>query len=404
MITAALLAIVYKKRYAKKKVRRRATLDPFLDLDGEMVAVNQPLIIGDGPGPGGAVYSDPYTDDARPRTHSGSLSLTAPTRIMMMESNNTSRAVVGNDPSPTTDGRVTAESNDQHQPTDQLPPIGIAPPRSPQSLPQVQTQFPPEIPVPQPSISTFDAGTLAYLHYKDQTMDRNPPYLPENAEDPMLTSAFSVASELSPQYPVHAALNIDEAWRSSPDPIKASSSYRSPSLDRRHSFTPSFSGYEPEDAMVNVPLDQPAQDPEQGPPSPASEYSTSPQTMRGENRVSRPSPITEIVRMLSRSRDGSNDSETWISAPSEDSSPVVMTAKKVQVTRGPVSLSLTSPPYITSLGPSTSNRYGESLPQTEATKKFPRLPPPPGGLQPLPPLPQVQPLTLGKKRPAQGPS
>jgi len=399
VITAALLAILCRRRYLRR-VRRRATLDPFLDLDGEMVTVNQPLIIGDGPGPSGAVYSDPYTDDSRLRTQSGGLSLTTGTGLVMMgESNNSSRAVVGTDPSPTppdlTAG-LTAQSYDQHQPTGQLPPTQTARSRSrsPQSLPQVQTQFPPEFPIPQPSIPTFDDGALAYRRYNDQTTTvRNLPG-PGNAEDLRLTSAFSAASELSPQYTVRAPpppLKIDEMLRSSPDPIKTSSSYRRPSFDRRRSFTPSVSGYDHGDT-----LDPLAQDPaEELPPSPPSEYSTSPHTIRGSNFASRPSPITEVVEMLYHSGDGSNDSGTWISSQSEDtsrSSPVVMTAKKM-------SLSLTSPAYTTSLGPSAGNRYGESLPPTGATNTFPQLPPPP-----LPQLPQVQPLSLGKKRATKGPS
>lgn len=394
VITAALLATLCRRRYLRR-VRRRATLDPFLDLDGEMITVNQPLIIGDGPGPGVVVYSDPYTDDSRPRTQSGGLSLTTRTGLVMMgESNNSSRAVVGTDPSPTPPdltARLTAESYDQHQPTGQLPPTQTARSRSrsPQSLPQVQTQFPPQFPIPQPSIPTFDDGALAYHRYNDQTTtDRNIPG-PGNAEDLKLTSAFSATSELSPQYTVRVPpLKIDEMLRSSPDPITTSSSYRRPSFDRRRSFTPSVSGYDPGDT-----LDPLVQDPaEEPPPSPPSEYSTSPHTIRGSNFASRPSPITEVVEMLYHSGDGSNDSGTWISTQSEDTSPVVMMAKKM-------SISLTSPAYMTSLGPSAGNRYGESLPPTGATNTFPQLPPPP-----LPQLPQVQPLSLGKKRSTQGPS
>jgi len=354
------------------------------------------------------VYSDPYTDDSRPVTQSRTLSLTTGNPVMMGESNNTSRAVVGTDPSPSpsghTDGLVAGYHNQPHQ-TDQPHPTGIARSRSPQSLPQVQTQLPPAFPAPQPSIPTFDAGALAYIHHNDPTAGRNLPspghYSPGNAEDPMLTSAFSVAAELSPQYSIHLPhLTIDERWRSSPDPIKTSSSYRQPSFSRRQSFTPNISGYDPADTTVIAPIDLPMQDLDHGLPSPPSEYSATPHTIRGGNFASRPSPIAEVVETPSHPKDESNDSGTYISTRSDTSrsSPVVMTAERVQLTRGPASLSLASLAYKTSPGPSTDGRYGESLPPTGVTNEFPKLPRPP-----LPQLPQVQPLTLGKKRAAQGP-
>lgn len=403
-IAVALLAVLCRRRYLKKV--RRTTYDPFLDLDGEMVAVSQPLIIGDGPGPSRVVYSDPYTDDSRPVTQSRTLSLTAGNAVMMMESNNTSRAVVGTDPSPSpsdpTGGLVAEYRNQPHQ-TDQPHPTGIARSRSHQSLPQVQTQLPPSFPVPQPSNPTFNAGALANVRHNGPTTDRNLPspghYSPGNAEDPMLTSAFNVATELSPQYSIHLPpLTIDETWRNSPDPIKTSSSYRQPSFSRRQSFTPNISGYDPADTTVIAPIVSPMQDLGHGLPSPPSEYSASPHTIRGGNFASRPSPITEVVETPSRPKDEFDRSGTYISTRSDTSrsSPVVMTAERVQLTRGPASL--TSLAYKTSLGPSTDGRYGESLPPTGATNEFPKLPPPP-----LPQLPQVQPLTLGKKRLAQGP-
>jgi hypothetical protein len=412
VIAAALAAALCRRRHLKR-VRRQTILDPFVDLDGEMVAVNQPLIIGDGPDTAGVVYSDPYEDDSWPRTQTRSLSLTTGTGIMLGESNNTSRAVVGTDPSPTSDltSGLTAEHHDQHRPADRLSPTGNERSRSHQSLPQVQTQFPPEFPVPRRSSPTFDAGALAYIPHNSQTADRNLPspghYSPGNAEDLRLTSAFSVASELSPRHSAHLPpLNIDETWRSSPDPIKTSSSYRPPSFSRRRSFTPSISGLEPGDTAEVASPDPLTQDPAQDPPSPPSEYSASPHTIRSGTFASRLSPMTEVVEMLSHSQEGSSGSGTWISTQSGDTSkslPVVMTAERVQLTRGPVSLSLTLPAYTTSLGPSTSGRYGETLPPTEATNNFPQMPPPLGGSLPLPQLPQVQPLALGKKRSTQGP-
>ena len=419
VIAMALLILTCKKRYLKKP-RRRTTLDPFVDLDGETAAVSQPLIIGDGPGPGGAVYSDPFTDDSRPITQSRSLSLTNGLGSMVRESNNSSRAVVGTGSTPTPDpGGGLAGYHNEHQQTDRplppsqypplLPPAKVTRSRSPQSLPQVQTEFSPEFPVPRPSSPSFDAGAIAYLRDADQMTGRSPPnpghYVPENADE-RLTSAFSVTSELSPQYSTHArSLNIQDMLRSSPDPIQASSSYRLP-FGRRQSFTPSLNApvYDSGDTVVIAPLDPPTQDPTQSPSSPTSEYTASPATIRGDNFGSRPSPIAEVVEMLQRadhSQDGSNDSGTLISTRSMDTSaysPVVMTAERVQVTPGPMSLPLRSPSYTTSQALAAANRIGETLPLTGETDEFARLPPPPGGSPPMLSLPQVQPLSLGKKR------
>jgi len=328
---------------------------------------------------------------------------------------------MGREPTSTTDlrGGLTTDCHNQYRSNDQLAPLlplvplrgppEVARSRPPQSLPQVQTQFPP-FPVPQPSSPVFDTGAIAYLRYNDQTAGHNPPsprlYSPGNAEDLRLTSAFSVASDVSPQYVQAPPLNIDEMWRRTPEPIQASSAYR-PSSDRRHSVTPSVSAhiYEPGDTVVVAPLDPPtAEGHTQDPISPQSEYTSSPQTVRADNFFSPPSPITEVVEMLARSQDGFNDSGTWISTQSErtsSSSPVVMTAERVRVTPGPMSLSLKSPAYTISTGQSTGNPHGGSLPPAGATDEFGRGGSPPPPLLSLPP---VQPLSLGKKRSAMGPS
>ena len=404
-IVVALLVILCKKRYLKK-VRRRATLDPFLGLDGvdgedgEMVAVSQPLIIGDGPGPGAVAYSDPFTDDSRLRTQSRSLSpANGPGGVVGGSgSGGGGRAVVNPDITPTPDlrGGLAAEYYNQHQSIDRL----LAPPsqpaetarsRSPQSLPQVKTQFPPKIPVPRLRSPPPGVGAAAYIHYVDlaNSSPLSPGhYSPGNADDQRLTSAFSVASELSPQYSIHAPPpNIDVTLRDTPDPIRAS--YQQ-SFDRRQSFTPSVSGpaYEPGDTAVIAPTDSPTKTP----PSPGSEYSLTPQTAQDVNFGSRPSPIAEVDEMLAHSQDGSGESATWTSTKSGDtlrSFPVVMTAERVQITPKP--LSLTSPStYTITPGLSTNN--------------FSQLPPPPDGPPPLPLLPYVKPLNLGKKGSLQGPA
>lgn len=402
VIVAALLAILCRKRYLKK-VRRRANLDPFLNLDGidgEMVAVSEPLIIGDGPGQGGITYFDPFTDDARSRTQSRSLTpANGPGNVVGGNgSGESNQTVVGLDitPTPGLRGGLAAEYYNQHQLIDRLapPPLppGAALPRSPHTLPQVQTEFPRKLPVPRPSGPPSGGGAIGYLHHADQA-GRSPlspgDHSPGNGDGQRLTSAFSVASELSPQYTLHAPpLNMDETWRVSPDPIKASSSYQH-SVDRRQSFTPSVGdpACEPGDTAVIVPTDSPTKNP----PSPASEYSLTPQTVRGGNFSSRPSPITEVVEMLAHSQDGSGESATWTSTQSGDTSrsfPVVMTAERVQITPKP--LSLTASTYTITPALSTSN--------------FSQLSPPPDGSPPLPLLPQVQPLNLGKKGSLQGPS
>ena len=418
----ALLAILCRKRYLKT-TRRRATLDPFVDdLDGEMIGVNQPLMVDDGPSPGGAVYSDPFTDDSRPITQSRSLSLaTGLGSGPRAESNDSYQAVVGQDstraPSPDLTVGQAAEYHNQRQSTNQLSlpsqpppqpsPSDITRSRSPQTLPPVQTQFSLKSP-PHPSSPPFDAGAIAYIRYADQTTGRGPPspssqYSAGDAEDLRLTSAFSVASEPSPRYSTHVPpFDIDEMLRTTPDPIKASSSYRPP-FDRRQSLTPTVGGpaYEPGDTLVIAPRDTPTQ----SPTNPGSASTLSPSTIRPGNFGSRPSPIPEVVEMSAHSQDGSNDSETWISTRSEDtsrSSPVVMTAERVQLTPMVRSVtSLVSPIYTPSPGPPTSNYYGEFVPPTGATNDFPQLSPALDDSPLLPTLLPVQPLTLGKKRPFQ---
>lgn len=424
MVIVALLAFLCRKRYLKR-VRRRATLDPFLeveflDLDDETVAVNQPLILGDGQGSQVAVYSDPFTDDSQPRNQMRTPSPAVGAGNLTGESNSTSHAVVGTTQTPTPEsnpeGGQAAEHYNQRQPTDQQPPPPSQPSpppeitrsRTPQSLLQVQTQFPPQFPVPRPSSPSLDAGEVSYLSYADQTTDHRPSspnhYSPGNAEGHVLTSAFRPTSELSPQYTTHfPPPNIDAMWRNSPDPIKGYSLSRRPSFDRRHSLTPSVSGpvYDPGDTAVITPLDSPTQDP----PSPESAYSQNASTVRSNNYVSRPSPITEIVEMLAHPQDGSGDSGTWVSTRSDTSasSPVVMTAERVRVTPGR-SVSVRVPAYTNPPGPSTDSYHGQPLlPAAETTKRFPRLPPPPDGPRPLPQLLQVQPLNIGKKKSVQGP-
>lgn len=424
-IALVLLMRACKKRYWKK-ARRRTTLDPFVDdLDNELVTVNQPLILGDGPGPG-VVYSDPFTDDTPPITQSRSLSLTTGLGSGMERSNNSSRAVVGTGsaPAPDPEGGTLPGYYDQHRQTDRLlapseyppllPPPEINRPRTPQSLPQVQTQFSPEFPATQPPSSPFDAGAIAFLRDPGQTTARSPPspgyFSPGNADE-RLTSAFSVTSEISPQYSTHLrSMNIDDMHmlRSSPDPIQASSAYRAP-FDRRQSCTPILSApeYDPGDTVVITPLDPPAQDP----PSPSSEYTTSPATtIRGGDISDRPSPISEVVQMLQQAgypQVGSNDSFTQMSTDSMDtsrSSPVVMMAERVQVSPGPMTLPLRSASYTTVRELAlAAKRTEETLPTTGATDQFAQLSSPPGGSPSMPPLPPVQPLSLGKKRSVQSP-
>ena len=383
VIIAALMAILCRKRYLKR-VRRRAASDPFLDLDGEMVAVNQPLIGGE-PGSGAVAYSDPFTDDSRQVTQSG-LSLTTGPGSVARRSNESHEAVVDHSSTPTPDPRsgFTAQHHDQPRPTNQLslpsqPPLqwpatGIPQSRSPQSLPQVQTQFQPQIPVPHPSSPPFDAGAIAYLRYADQMQDRSLPSpehrTPGNPEGHQLTSAFSVASEPSPRYSTHVPpSNTDEAWGSIPDPIRALSSYR-PSFDRRQSFTPSVSGpaYEPGDTVVASPYNT----------SPGSEDGWNPYNIRDRDFGSRPSPIPEVSETASHSQEVSNDS-----GGTSMSSHVVLTAERVQLTPAALStLSLPLPSYTTSPALSSGSNYESDPP-----------------LVPL--LPPVQPLNLGKNRPLQ---
>jgi len=390
VIIAALLAILCRKRYLKR-VRRQAASDPFLDLDGEMVAVNQPLMTGGEPGFGAAAFSDPFTDDSRPMTQSGSLSLTTGLGSVARRSNESHEAVVEHNLTPTPDlrGGLVPEYCDRPRPSDRLspssqPPLersvtGIARSRSPQSLAQVQTQFTPQIPVPQPSSPPFDPGTIAYLRYVDQAPDRSLPSPERQSPGNHLTTAFSVASEPSPRYSAHVPpLNLGEAWGSIPDPIRALSSYR-PSFDRRRSFTPSVSGpiYEPGDTVIISPQDNPPWGPTRGPTSPGSEDAWNPYDLRGGNFGSRPSTIPEVSETPSHSHEASNNS-----GGTSVSSHVVMTAERVQLT--PVALSTASPSYTTSPAVSTPSFYEDSDPP------------------PLPPLPPVKPLSLGKNRSLQG--
>lgn len=398
VIIAALMAILCRKRYLKR-VRGRAASDPFLDLDGEMVAVNEPLIIGGEPGSGAVAYSDPFTDDSRQANQSGSLSLsTGLSSVARRSSNESHEAVVDHGQTSTPDprGGFTAEHHDQPRPTNQLylpsqsplqrPATGLAPSRSPQSLPQVQTQFKPQFPVPHPSSPPFDSGALAYLRYADQMQDRSLPSpehrSPGNPEGHQLTSAFSVASEPSPRYSAHVPpLNMGEAWGSIPDPIRALSSYR-PSFDRRRSFTPSVSGhaYEPGDTVVVAPYNNPSRCPTQGPTSPGSEDIWNPYDIRDRDFGSRPSPIPEVSETATHSQEASNDS-----GGTSMSSHVVLTAERIQLTpMGLSALSLPLPSHTTSPALSSSNYYED-----------PDSPP-------VPSLPPIQPLSLGKNRSPQG--
>ena len=395
VIILALLAILWRKRYLKE-IRRRAASDPFLDLDGEMVTVNQPLIIGGEPGAAATTYSDPFTDDSRQRTQSGGLSLTTGLGSSARRSNESLEAVVDHNltPSPDLRGGYAAEHYDQTRQANQLlppsqPPLqrpgtGIARSRSPQSLPQVQTQFPSHPPTQHPSSPPFDPGAIAYLRYADQMPDRTLPSpehrSPGNHGGHQLTSAFSVASEPSPRYSAHVPpLNMDEAWGSIPDPIRALSSYR-PSFDRRQSFTPSVSGptYEPSNTVVVTPLHNPAQ----GPASTESEDVWNPYDIdiRGGGFSSRPSTIPEVSETATHSQEASNDS-----GGTSMSSHVVMTAERVQLT--PMALSLRSASFTSSPALSSPSFYED---------------PDPPPLPPLPPLPPVQPLSLGKNRPPPG--
>jgi hypothetical protein len=401
-IVLALLAIFCRMRHTKR-VRQRAGQDPFvdLDLDGEMIGANQPLIIGDNPGPAGAGYSDPYTDDSQTRARS--LSVTTGPGTSLARSNNSLQAVVGSTPTPDLGGGAAAvyynqfQSTDRRSPPPKLPSSGIAQYRSHQALPQVQTQHTSEPSIFQQSSPSFDAGAIAYIRHNDQTTGPGPTSpehpSPETADGHRLISAFSAGSGLSPQFsPPVPPPSIDEMWRSSPDPIRASSSYR-PSVDRRRSFTLSVGGHvhDPGDTVVIAPVDVLTQSPTPSATIPGSGVSDQ-HTSHGRNFGSRPSPITEVTEMPSHSQEGSNNSGgTWSSVRSVDSSvysPVVMKAQRVHLT--PTALSIVSPT------PSSGSNYGESLPSLGSTSQFPQPPP-----LPMLPPPQVQPLSLGKKRSAQ---
>ena len=406
-IAVALLAILCRKRYLNR-IRQGALQDPFLDLDGETVAVNQPLIFGDGSAPGAATYSDPFTDDSRPGPLSRTLSLTAEPDNRAGSSGDSHQAVVDHTQTPDIRSGLAAEYYNQHQPTGRLPPPpptsqllapGVARSQSHRSLPQVQTEVPPRFPSPSPASPPYDAGAIAYLRYADQMADRNPPspryHSPGVVEDHRLISAFSVASELNPQYSAHVPpMNIDETLRNSPDPIRASSSYR-PSFGPGQSPTPSVADHvcAPGDTVVISPMDQYTQCYTQG-PTPGSEN-----TVRGRDFGSRPSPIPELDELLAHSHEGSGGSGTWRSTQSGDtaaSSPVLMTAERVQLTTAASTLTL--PSYTASPGLSTGGNSGEFGLPTGIIDEFPRLPPPPDGPPPLPALLPVQPLSLGKRR------
>lgn len=391
----ALLAILCRKRRLKK-LRRRAAQDPFLDLDldSEMVAVNQPLIVGDGPAPGGMAFADPFSDDSRPRTRSRSQSATTGPATSLARSSNSFQAVVGSTTTPDPGGGLAVDyhnqlhSTERRSPPPRIPPSGITRTRSP----SIQT-------IPRQSSPSFDSGVVAYLRYNDQAADGRPPspgqFLPGNVEDHRLISAFSASSGLNPRHsnPI-PPLNTDETWRNSPDPMKASLSHGLP-FDRRHSFTPSISGHisEPGDTVVIAPLDPLTQGPVQFPINTESD-DWDPYNDRSIKFGSRPSPITEITELPSHSQEGSNNSGgTWNSRrslESSSSSPVVMQAQRVRLTS--TALSLVSQPT-----PSTASNNGESIPSSGSSKQLPQLPP-----LPVPVLPHVKPLSLGKKRPVQG--
>ena len=400
-IILALLTILCRKRHLKK-LRQHGSNETFaLDLDGEMEAVNQPLIVGDVPSPRAGVYAEPFTDDSRQRTQSGGLSLTpgpsGPT-TSTARSNNSSQAVIRLAPITDPRGGSATEYNNYHQPTDRLsppplsPPPGVARARSP----SLQTRYPPEPPIPRQSSPSFDAGAVAYLRHCDQVGDTSPPsprhYLPGNAEDYRLISAFSASSGLSPQRSTPAPPpEIDEVWRSSPDPIQASSSYRPP-IDRRRSFRPNVSGHELEhgDTVVISPLNIPTR------PPPSSFFGPGWHDGRGKSSGSRPSPIAEVTEAPSHSHEeSSNSGGTWNSNRSIDSSlstAVVMHAHRVRIT--PTALSIVSP-----LTQSSGSNYGESLTSPGSPSQIPSLP-----QSPVLALPPIQPLSLGKKRSAQGAS
>jgi hypothetical protein len=350
------------------------------------------------------VDPDPFTDDPRQRTQSGGLSASTGPSTSLAKSNSSFQAVVGSTPNPDPRGGSATEYHNLLQPTDRhspplplLPQSGITRARSP----SVRTRSPPDPPIHRQSSPSFDAGAVAYLRNNDPAADVSPPspgqFLPGNAEDHRLITAFSASSGLSPRHSTHVPPpDIDEMWRNSPDPIKASSSYR-PLIDRQRSFTPSVSGYEhePGDTVVIAPWTTSSR----GPPPPSFIRTGSGlYDAHGKHSGSRPSPITEVTEVPSHSHEGSSNSAgTWNSSRSIDSSsslPVVMHAQRVRIT--PTALSIVSP---LTLIPSTGGNYGESHPSSGSPSQIPPLP-----RLPAPVLPQVQPLSLGKKRSAQGTS
>lgn len=347
------------------------------------------------------MQSDPFTDDSRPIAQSRSLSPAAG-QGSGGRSETSHQAVVGTAPTPEHGSGESAGYHNQRPPADQPPSqpsseAGTTRSRSPHSLPPVQTQFIPQFPAPRPATSPlYDSGAIAYLRYADQAPDRGLPSPGHDStghtDDNRLTSAFSVASELSPQYTSGIPPPpVDETWRNSPDPIQAASSYCLP-VGRRQSFTPSVSGQVGDDDVVISPLDTPTQ----GFTSPASDDMWSPYTIRGDN-FGRPSPIPELTETQSHSQEGSNDTGTWISSQSRSTTasyPVVMTAERLQLTPA---LSMRSPSFSASLALSASSHYEDSSRglTIESSQLLPQSDEPP---PPIPPLPPVQPLTLGRKR------
>lgn len=382
--------------------------DPFfeLDLDGETAAVNQPLIVGDGPGPAGAAYSEPFTDDPRQRSQSRSFSATTGPPPSLTRSNHSFQAVAGSTPTPDPRGNSAVSYHNQLQPANRRSPPPVLPPsavtRARSS--QVQTKIPPESPILRQSSPSFDAGAIAYLRHNDQATDASPPspgqLSPGNADEHRLISAFSASSGLSPRHsnPVPPP-KIDEMWKNSPDPVQASLSY-APPINRWGSFTPSVSGHvhDPGDTIVIGPVDALNHGPPPPPPINTGQDEWNPYNIRDGNFNSRPSPIAETTEPLSHSQEGSNNSGgTWGSNPSMDSSasmPVVLQAQRVRLT--PTVLSLVTPP-----SPSEGSHYEDSPVLSGPNTQVPPVPPLPP-LPPFPVLPQVLPLSLGKKRSAQG--
>ena len=336
------------------------------------------------------MYSDPFSDEARARTQSRSLSATGRPGTSLASSNSY-HAAMGSIPTPVRRGDHMMGPYDQ--PDSRAPPLQVPPPelvrtRSDQSSWQVQTQPPPDHPVPRRSSPPFDAGAVAYIRDNDQTTGLRPlspeQFSPKSPDNHRLISAFSVASGLSPQYASPSPIsNADETWKGSPVPLQTSLAYRPP-IDYRHSLSGHI--FEPSDSVSTAQKDVTTQ-------SPPSSFNNT-HTGRGGNFGSRPSPITEVSEVNTYSQEGSDNSGgTWNSTVelSSSSTPVVMTAQRIQLTSR-------SPSFV-SQPPSTTGHYGDPPPSSGFTGQVP--PPPPIT---MPPLPQVQPLSLGKRRSVQGTS